>query len=211
METTTTRIVDLPEATNTIQPMFSQQQQQPSIKEQPTNYTQMNIHPNPYGNDIPSHFPTPQMQPPKNNMFSQDDIPQQRLPSRDIPMDSTGYLQDEQIRANYIPKQPSHTIDYVREYESVTEKKKEKHLQENWRVHLLDRFLEKLQIPVLVSLLFFFFNMSFFELSFMKYLSFLPIYNDGGVLNTNGLLLKSFFFGFGFFSLLQAIDFLAND
>jgi len=250
-----TRISDLPDANVSV---GYSNPQKPAYNEPSINYAQMNVHPNPYGNEGPTQFPNPQIQPPKNkmgslppqfgqnqdnvpqhnvfgqnqppqntmfgenqnnvfgqnqppqnNVFGQNQPPQQRLPSRDIPHDTTGYLQDERIQANYIP--PTQALhDYVREYESVTEKKIEKHNQENHRKDLFDTIVEKLQIPVLVGILFFLFHLSFFETAIMKHLSFLPIYSEGGVLNTNGLLLKSGLFGSGIFVLLHGLSFLSE-
>ena len=75
-------------------------------------YKPMNVHPNPYGNsNNPDVMPHPEsVQVPQ---------PQQTIPSRDIPIDTTSYQQDETIKPNYIP--PSNVQDdYIREYETDT-------------------------------------------------------------------------------------------
>jgi len=77
----------------------------------PTNYTPINIHPNPYGvsannpimeNPAQSQQRMQQFAPPENIQFVQDpnmevfqNMSQQRLPSRDIPQNTVQYSNDE--------------------------------------------------------------------------------------------------------------------
>jgi len=110
MAENTTRIVDLPDSSNyqadsVYQPINRNQGHQPKInfEEVNTTYVPMNIHPNPYGNSIqPDMMPPPEYQttqlkndfvPPEQQQVLQN-MPQMRLPSRDIPMDQAAYQQD---------------------------------------------------------------------------------------------------------------------
>lgn len=169
----------------------------------PNSYMPMNIHPNPYGNNIQA-----QNHPQHNtNAVSEHNIPlymspemgmpPQRLPSRDIKIDETQYLQDEQIQNNYIPKS-KHTIDYIGEYEK-TDKKLEKHEQEKHRERLIDVLFTEIQTPILIAILFFSFQMPILNMIFTKYLSILNLQNDDGNMNINGMVLKSIFFGILFY------------
>ena len=85
-------------------------------------YVPLNIHPNPYGGSQQPSVPPP---PPQNikQRFSEEDryeLPQQRLPSRDIPINTLDYQHDEEIHANYVPKAKL-TSDYIRQYEEASE------------------------------------------------------------------------------------------
>jgi hypothetical protein len=165
-----------------------------------TTYTQMNVHPNPYGipdqNNIMSLPQT--TQPPKNqNQFlpqynMPQNEPQYRLPSRDIPIDPTQYLNDEQVQPNYIPMHKL-TSDYIKDYEDdipIHEYKQKKH-----RESLVDTILTELQTPIFIAILFFIFQMPIINTLMYKNLSFLSIYNSDGNANFYGLFLKSALFG----------------
>ena len=83
--------------------------------EGPGNYTPINVHPNPYGiSDQNPIMPNPEQtqqtqKTPQQNIYLEGNpmanMPQQRLPSRDIPMDTTQYSQDNQVQPDYIPIQ----------------------------------------------------------------------------------------------------------
>ena len=98
------------------------------------NYAPMNIHPNPYGNELqPHNSPMPEISPPRNEnqqpsgilKMSKDEremisnTPRVRLPSRDLPMDEDEYLHDEEITGNYIPR-VKFKDDFVSDYEEIT-------------------------------------------------------------------------------------------
>ena len=103
-----------------------------SLQGSQSKYMPMNIHPNPYGNGIPSvdSIPSPESRPngrvsgdgsvpPNLRLMSHEGmqvqnqesriIPEilptemQRLPSRDIPKETIYYQQDAAVQANYIP------------------------------------------------------------------------------------------------------------
>lgn len=191
-----TRIVDLPENI-TIQNTSS------SGGQRSASYAPIDVHPNPYGHPPPSvpAIPTPSYAPPPV---------QQKLPSRDIPMvDSSQFTQDEQIQANYIP--PSiKTVDYMKQYEEATEKKVREHVQEKQKQSRLDYLIEQGQIPVLVAVLFYLFQLPLFSRLLLFQLSFLGIHQLDGTLNTYGLLFKSGLFGLCFYMVTQSIHFLSE-
>ena len=136
-------------------------------------------------------------------------MPQQRLPSRDIQIDSGLYTQDEQIQANYIPKS-STPIDYVRDYENLTESKLEKHERNNKRVKLLDAIINEIQTPLTIGLLYFIFQLPFLNSLLFKRFSFFSLYNSDGNINFNGILLKSVLFGTSFYIIMKVIQFISE-
>lgn len=213
----TTRISDLPENITIQMPPgtqanYGQQLPPPQVQTsqrgqeydmQNTTYNQMNVHPNPYGNTnaggvMPLPQPTqlgnagqnqflPQMQNPEN-------VPQYRLPSRDIPVDTTNYSHDEQVQANYIPRSKL-TSDYIREYEEVNDIPLREYKQRKYREITIDSIITEFQTPIFIMLLYFIFQMPIVNTFLYKNFSFLSIYNSDGNANFYGLFLKSAIFG----------------
>jgi len=227
MSENTTRIVDLPDSNNYQADNGNinhpktrgyEQVNKPNIdfEQVNTTYVPMNIHPNPFGNSIqPDMIPPPEYQTSqlKNNFVPQEqqtmlqNIPQVRLPSRDIPMDQAAYQQDEAVQPNYIPK-PKLTGDYVRAYEEATEKAIRKQEKKKEYEGKIDQTLSDYQLPVLVAFLFFIFQMPIINTLLFKYLKFLPIFHNDGSMNLYGILLKSSLFGNTFFVIQSFINFL---
>jgi hypothetical protein len=206
----TTRIADLPENI-TVQmppgtrmeynqpppPNFTNNREQ---QEPNTTYTQMNVHPNPYGipqqNNVMSLPQTTQQ--PKNQYLPTYNMPpnepQYKLPSRDIPVDTTQYLNDEQVQPNYIPMQKL-TSDYIKDYEDENEINVKEYRQKKHRESLIDTLFTELQTPIFIAILFFIFQMPMINTLMYKNLSFLKIYNSDGNANFYGLFIKSVLFG----------------
>jgi len=193
----TTRIDDLPEnITMRVQPEQSGQV--------PT-YAPMNIHPNPYGNSIqPNVMPLPE-----SKVRFQEENPQMRLPSRDIPMDQTIYQQDEEIQPNYIPRAKL-TRDYVKDYEEVTHDNIKRHENRKDKTSMLDKIFSDLQTPVLVALIFFIFQMPMMNTMFYRNFSFLSLYNTDGNVNFYGIALKSAVFGSVFYGIQNTMQYLTD-
>ena len=251
----TTRISDLPENIS----IQSINTRQPPTNEAPPAYTQMNVHPNPYGiSNQGAVMPPPQhtsgqygsvqpqyamstqqpqyqmgqstnmgrQQVDSTTMMGRQQIdstqynaylppasaanePQVRLPSRDIPMETSSYMQDEEIQPNYIPK-PKLNADYLRDYEDTAEIELKTHKQKKHRESMIDTLLTEFQAPIFVAILFFIFQMPVVNSLLYKRLSFLPIYNMDGNINFNGLLLKSAIFGAFYYSMKNIIDYISS-
>jgi hypothetical protein len=224
-----TRISDLPDLPENFigssQPLNDQTMQ--------NTYAPINAHPNPYGNNQGGAPPLPQPSytsmsvPMPNNLTpeqqsSLQNIPQQRLPSRDIKINKFSYTQDEEIQPNYIPKKKKVKFDedlddyveddedYIEKQEKLSKKKIEKHKQESHRAKLIDFILTEIQIPVFVSLLFLIFQMNFVKILMIKYLNFIPLYNSDGNLNFNGILLKSVIFGILFYIICKFTNYISE-
>ena len=76
---------------------------------------------------------------------------QTSLPSRDIPLDTHNIIQDEQIKANFVPKGPQ---DYIQEHETTQDMLKE-NLKDKNRKDSLEVVYEELQMPIMLGVLFF--------------------------------------------------------
>jgi hypothetical protein len=214
-----TRIVDLPEGP-VRQMSQAPAQMGPSLDGGFSNtYMPMDIHPNPYGMPPP---PPGGIMPPEHTQGRAphqgghqqggqynggfDEI-NQRLPQRDIPMNIGQHAQDEQIQPNYIPP-PKITADYIQEYQETQDRKireyEEKKMREKTREHWLDEF----QIPVLLALLYFVYQLPIVNTMVFKRFSFLSIYNDDGNFNLLGLVLKSMLFAFSYYSIHKVVGLL---
>jgi len=229
----TTRIADLPENITVQMPSYN-----PNINQSNTmnagfdsqnNYIPINVHPNPYGISaqnpimpIPQQPNVQQMNPmeqisvqkPKQQFSDQQmlelqNMQQMRLPSRDIPIDTTSYLQDEQIQPNYIPR-PNISSDYIRDYEQTTDKHIREHEQKKYRESRIDEILTELQTPILICILFFCFQLPIINTIIFKKFSFLSLYNEDGNFNFYGLLFKSMLFGSLYYSIQKITTFISE-
>lgn len=229
-----TRIADLP-LDNNMQMNNPQGMQQKRVQfddGQAQNYIPINIHPNPYGISAQN----PIMQPPQQPNVSQKQqiLPQtylppppqsqflteeqqaelqqlnhQRIPSRDIPRDSTGYIQDEQVKPNFIPK-ANMSSDYVRDYEDMTEKNRIEYENKKKENNRLDNIMTEFQIPIFVAILFFFFQLPIINRFIFKRFDFLSLHNADGNFNFYGLLFKSLMFGSVYYTVFKAMNFLVE-
>lgn len=190
------------------------------------NYIPINTHPNPYGNPTyPGVMPLPVQQPPRsdnkiNYMATQELMmrdmdgngsagQQYPLPSRDMNIDPTSIMQDEQIQANYIPSQNMKN-DYVRDYNKNSQERIEKHEEKKHRERLFDTIFSEIQTPLLVAVLYFIFQMPFISNILIKYFSFMTLYDENGNTNFTGLILKSVLFGSIFYSIMRFSYFLSE-
>jgi hypothetical protein len=136
---------------------------------------------------------------------------QQLLPSRDIPFDTTTYMQDEKIQANYIPP-PSkkQTSDYILDYEETSAKNIQQYEKEKRKKRVLESWFDEIHIPVLITILYFIFQLPIVNTLFFRRFAFLSIYDTDGQFNLTGLLLKSILFGGSFYSVRKVVDVLSE-
>jgi hypothetical protein len=206
-----TRISDLPDASS----MSMGNQEKPDLGQ--NMYVPINDHPNPYGIPPPNvgSIGLPQdtqienkMKASVNPLYSPDvnysPEQHQRLPQRDIPMNVSQHVQDEEIQANYIPK-PKLSNDYIREHEIETREQMKTFEQSKQRESNLDSFLDEIQGPIMIGLLYFMFQLPIVNTSIFKHFSFLQIYNDDGNFNLIGLVLKSTLFSILFLTYQKII------
>ena len=120
-----------------------------------------------------------------------------QLPSRDIPMGTTGITQDPNIQPNYIPA-PTRNEDYIQNYEDADDiingYTKHSNIQNS-----LDETYAEIQTPLLLSILYFLFQLPIVK----KYLfHFFPVlFLKDGNLNLYGFLFTSSLFGLIFYLL----------
>jgi hypothetical protein len=164
----------------------------------------------------------PEISPPRNDKpspgilkMSNDEremisnTPRVRLPSRDLPMDEDEYLHDEEITSNYIPR-VKFKDDFVRDYEEITTEKILQRETKKRNESMVDNVLSDLQVPLLITILFFLFQMPAINTIFFKRFAFLSIYNSDGNINFFGIALKSIIFGSLFYVLQKTVNVLID-
>ena len=119
------------------------------------------------------------------------------LPSRDIPMTTTGHSTDPQIQPNYVP-QPQNPVDYIKNYEESSDMVDEYNKNMSHQ-NSLDDMYNEIQTPLLLAVLYFLFQLPFFR----KFLfSYFPIlFSNDGNFNINGFIFSSVLFGLLFYTL----------
>lgn len=129
---------------------------------------------------------------------------QLRLPERDIPRESTHITQDNSTRANYIPEGPD---DYIQKYQTNQQvqqihKEKEKNEKD------MDFLYEELQTPILISLIYFLFQLPVVSKFLIKHMP--KLFKIDGNLNTKGNFFYSILFGCSYYLLIKAINYIAE-
>lgn len=127
-----------------------------------------------------------------------------QLPSRDIPLDTRSFVQDEQMRPNYVPR--SQQKDYIDDHN--TEQYLLRHQQQRKETDTMDAFYNELQIPIFVMILFFFFQMPFVSKNMRKYLP--SLYNTDANPNFWGYIFQTLLFGILFYGLQKFTKYLSQ-
>jgi hypothetical protein len=120
-----------------------------------------------------------------------------QLPSRDIPMNTSGHSNDPYALPNYVPI-PQQKNDYIRNYET-TEDMIENYSKNSQRQNSLDDMYNEIQTPLLLAVLYFLFQLPFFRKFLFNY--FPILFSNDGNLNINGFLFMSILFGLLFYTL----------
>lgn len=206
MESSTSYISDLPPENITYQLGGVETK----LKKEPLNpptYAPLDVHKNPYmaepgqGTSMASNIP------PYPQVSSLKPQPPNPLPSRDIPQGQSQY-QDIEAQPNYVPKQKM-TRDFVRENDELTterlsQRKKRKHREQQWKLSW-----EELQVPLLLGLLFFLFQLPWLQALLYKYVTFVPLFHEDGIINMYGLGVKAGLFALAYYLLTKFTDLAA--
>ena len=121
------------------------------------------------------------------------------LPSRDIPQNTLPMQHDEQIKPNYVPDKGNDYIGDILEKEQIIKNNtKQQNQSDN-----LDYIYQQFQLPILVAIIYFIFQLP----SFRKYIfSFLPkLFNSDGNPNLYGYVFNSVLFGALYYGLTKGL------
>jgi hypothetical protein len=114
-----------------------------------------------------------------------------QLPSRDISMSTIGISNDPHVQPNYVPP-PQDNTDYIRNYEQTSDMINDynKNAQDN---NSLDDMYNEIQVPLLLAVMYFLFQLPFFRKMLFGY--FPVLFSSDGNMNINGFLFTSALFG----------------
>ena len=128
-----------------------------------------------------------------------------QLPTRDIHTNNSHVVQDEEVKPNFIPK-PENT-NYIEEESSMEQLIKQNQLKEQEQDRL-DALYDELQMPVLIMILFFFFQLPYFQKNMIKFVP--SLFNNDGNPSLSGYFLKTVLFGVSFYSITKLTKYLSN-
>lgn len=120
------------------------------------------------------------------------------IPSREIPTNNNHITQDESIKPNFIPK--AENTNYIEEessMESLIQQSKNKKVEQD----RLDILYDELQTPIMVMILFFFFQLPFFQKSLTNYAP--SLFQRDGNPKFSGYFVKTLMFGFSFYAITK--------
>ena len=123
-----------------------------------------------------------------------------QLQSRDIPQNTENIINDPQVQVNYIPTTTNN--DYITENEETDDIIQNYTRSKNMN-NSLDNLYDEIQLPLLISILYFLFQLPIFKKYMFQYLPVLCL-NDGNV-NLYGYLFNSILFGFIYVMLSKTI------
>jgi len=115
-----------------------------------------------------------------------------QLQSRDVPIDTSPVIVDEQTQPNFVPTPTSSSDkDYIEEYEQDDEPDQNNNSS-------LDDVYNEIQTPLLLAVLFFVFQLPIFKKYLFRY--FPVLFSGDGNMNINGFLFNSALFGLVYYS-----------
>ena len=133
------------------------------------------------------------------------------LPSRDIPQSQEHLIRDPQMQPNYLPAPIPQQTDYIRQ-QDITEDMIKAQMLQNMRAQqpiktTADYLYEQLQIPIVIGILYFLFQLPFVRNLLFKFLP--NTFNADGSQNLSGYISSSVIFGGLYLLATKAIVYIA--
>ena len=127
------------------------------------------------------------------------------MPNREIPTNNSHITQDEAIKPNFIPKsQNENYIEEENSMDSLIQQNKNQKVEQD----RLDLMYEELQIPLLVMILFFFFQLPIFQKTLTKYAP--SLFSRDGNPTFSGYFVKTLMFGITFYVITKITNQLSE-
>lgn len=123
------------------------------------------------------------------------------LPSRDRPMQTNQVMMDQNIKPDFVPEQPS--VDYIQNY-NLKQSQIQQIQQDKQRSFNLSYIIDELQLPIIVGLLFYIFQMPYMDSILQKYLTFM--FKKDGHYNQIGYISISVLFGAIYYGITIALN-----
>ena len=126
------------------------------------------------------------------------------LNARDIPMNTSNIMQDKQVQPNFIPEETGDYIEQQNVYDSMRQKKTEEQKREENMDYLYDEF----QLPILIMVLFFIFQLPFAK---NKFIAFFPnLFKRDGNITMGGYIVKTLLFGSCFYLIVKVTKYASE-
>ena len=127
------------------------------------------------------------------------------LPSRDIPRETSGMMQDAQVQPSYVP-QPQRHVDYIQDHEtsSTLERVMNQNTRGSNRADTLETFYAEVQSPLMLAILYFAFQLPAVKRYMFRYLP-SALFNADGNANLTGLIATSAMFGLSFYMMQKSM------
>ena len=124
---------------------------------------------------------------------------------RDIPMGTAQITQDQQVKPDYLPQaDKKHYIEEQDTYNSMLEKNKNKQQKQD----RLDMIYDEFQLPILIMILFFIFQLPFVQ---KKLISFFPtLFLKDGNMTMGGYITKTLLFGALFYLIVKLTSYASE-
>lgn len=126
------------------------------------------------------------------------------LQNRDIPQNTQQFNSQDQIRPNYVPEEKEDYIDNDETLFSMMQKNR----QDENKKDKMDMLYDELQMPLLVMVLFFAFQMPFFKKTITK--QFPNLLQSDGNYTLGGYALSTILFGGAFYGIKRSVDYLTE-
>jgi len=131
------------------------------------------------------------------------------IPTRDIPMNPNAFTHDEQARPNYVPQPQQQSqsqqngADYIKDHASMESIVRANARQSN-QIDTLEAIYYDLQMPILIGVLYFIFQMPVFRAQLLHFLPFL--FGEDGNFKIVGLTATSAMFALTFFVIMKIFN-----
>ena len=135
------------------------------------------------------------------------------LPARDIPRDSLAMQHDDQVKPNYVPRHPDNVggnsgsagepEDYIKRYESTDDVQRNNRRTQN-RADTLETLYNEFQMPILMGVLYFIFQMPALRTGIMQFLP--SLFNKDGNMNLTGLVATSVGYATAYYIITKVIS-----
>jgi hypothetical protein len=123
------------------------------------------------------------------------------LPSRDISQNTQSYTHDAHIQPNYLPPPPQNVKDYIGE--EVDDDIVMRYNKQQNTSNSLDQLYDEMQIPLLIAVMFFLFQLPIFKKMLYQY--FPVLFLKDGNINIYGYVFTSVLFGFLYYFIFKVM------
>jgi len=123
------------------------------------------------------------------------------LPSRDIPQNQSTITNDPQVQPNHVPEKKG---GFVEEFDNTHARLYQEQMQQQKNAEQLDSFYDKLQTPIMISIIFFIFQLPFLNKFLYRYLP--SLFLKEKQLSIGGYVGKTILFGAAFMFVQHVIN-----